>query len=262
MDMPLTMDLGNGRKTVRGYFIADGRGDPYGKQKIQAGPHDKAFHLNPFWTAAQRKTDAVGLVVYREKDIPAIATTLDSDFVMPMAVDSLWLGERQINPSQGKRFREGLRPGEALALKKDDAVFGIRVLWSRGLDGQPAEVFLVYDGNPFGAMRLTVEHAASGTAPQFSGHVAGAAFWLRIGDSVTNDSKFAEWRRNFQSATARVVAATDNVELNASGEEGSISLAAAAPWSQPSLLVPQPTRAGLEFNGQDIGATILSDREK
>jgi len=258
MDMPLTVDLWGERKSVRGYFIADGRNDPYGKIPLPAGAHHKAFHLNPFWTAAQRTVDALGLVLYREKDIPANATTLVSDFVMPMKVDSIWIGERQIKPEGNKTFREPVRPGEALVLRKGDAVFGVRVVWSRGLDGREGRIFLIDDGNPYGALRLAVEHVGDGDEPTFKGNNAGAAFWVRIGSGLKTDAEFADWRRNFEAASATVNAASNHIQLSVAGTGGPVSIAAKAPWDAPETLEPAPTRAALELNGEDIGGKILS----
>ena len=148
--MPLTVDFAGDRKSVHGYFIADGRNDPYGLKRVPDGTHQKAFHLNPFWTAAQRTVDALGLVIYRPHDLPADTTTLVSDFVMPMKSEAFWIGDRQIRFDAAKKVREPVMPGEVMAIQKGNAVLGLRVPWSRGLDGQGAQTFLVYDGNSFG----------------------------------------------------------------------------------------------------------------
>jgi hypothetical protein len=257
MDMPLTVDLPGDRKTVRGYFVADGRNDPYGLTPIAAGPHRKAFHVNPFWTAAQRTTDAVGLAVYREKDIPAYATTLVSDFVMPMDADSLWIGERRMTFQKAEPMREPVQPGEAVTLQKGDAAFGVRVLWSRGRDGNAGRIFLIYDGNPYGAVRLAVEHVGEGEKPKFAGNNAGVVFWVRIGGALKTDGEFTEWRHRFEAATDEVQAMPDSIKVSVAGSDGTVSLSANAPWTEPETLEPAPTRAVLELNGRDIGAKIL-----
>ncbi|HXB58228.1 MAG TPA: hypothetical protein VNU95_01610 [Candidatus Acidoferrales bacterium] len=257
MDMPLTVDLPGDRKTVRGYFIADGRDDPYGLKEIAAGPHRKAFHLNPFWTAAQRTSDAVGLAIYRTKDIPAYATTLVSNFVMPMDVDSLWIGEQKVILEKGKAFQELVQPGEAITVRKGDAAFGVRALWSRSLDGSAGQIFLVYDGNPYGAVRLAVRHVADGEKPKFAGNNADTIFWVRIGDGLNTDAEFAEWRHHFETAADEVQATPDSIKVSVAGGDGTVSLTANAPWSAPEVLEPAPTRAVLELNGHNIGDKIL-----
>lgn len=258
MDMPLTVDFPGVRKSVRGYFIADGRDDPYGQKKVPAGAHQKAFHLNPFWTAAQRNGDALGLVIYRDKDIPAQATTLVSDFVMPLAADAFWIGDRRVEFSKDNPSRVPVKPGEVVIIRKGTAALGLRVPWSRGLDGSEAQTFLISDGNSFGAVRLAVEHVAAGAAPKFNGVNAGAAFWLRIGSGLKTDDEFSRWRQRFAGADAEIEAKPDGIKLKAAGVDGPVSLTVSAPWSAPGALEPAPTRSVLELNGQDIGRKILS----
>lgn len=45
MDIPLAVDFASATRMARGYFIADGRRDPYGMKKIPEGngPHQKPF---------------------------------------------------------------------------------------------------------------------------------------------------------------------------------------------------------------------------
>jgi hypothetical protein len=258
MDMPLTVDLPGDRQSVRGYFIADGREDPYGKKKVAAGAHEKAFHLNPFWAAAQQKADALGLVIYRGHDLPADTTTLVSDFVMPAENVSLWIDARRVEFSGSNTGRLKIEPGEVISLRRGTAALGLRVAWSRGLDGNSAPVFLTHDGNQFGAARLAVEHVGAGEKPELKGISPGAAFWLRVGSGLKTDTDFFRWRQQFAEAAVQVTASHDRIELKASGTDGPVSLAASAPWSAPDLLDPKPTRAVLEVNGHDIGREILS----
>jgi hypothetical protein len=257
MDMPLTATFAGDRDSVRGYFIADGRDDPYGRKKLPAGAHQKAFHLDPFWTAAQRNADALGLAVYREKDVPGYATTLISDFVMPMDADSFWIDEQRVEFARGKLMRVMVKPGQVVALRKGRAALGLRVPWSRALNGGDAPSFLIYDGNPFGAVRLAVEHVGTGETPKFHGVNAGAALWLRAGDGISTEEEFSRWRRQFATAKAQVEATERGIRMKVTGAEGPLSLAAGAPWSAPELIEPKPTRAVLELNGEDIGRKIL-----
>jgi len=256
--MPLTVDFPGDRKSVRGYFIADGRDDPYGQAKIAAGAHQKAFHLDPFWMAAQRNGDALGLVIYREKDVPTNATTLVSNFVLPLAAGSFWIGDQHVEFSKNQPARMPVKPGEVVTLRQGSAALGLRVPWSLGLDGREAQTFLIYDGNPFGAVRLAVEHVAPGGRPKFNGRNAGAAFWLRAGSGLKTDEAFSQWRRQFAGADAEVEAQPDGIKLKVAGTDGTVSVAASAPWSAPESLVPTPTRSVLELNGQDLGLKILS----
>lgn len=258
MDMPLTADLAGSRAAVRCYFIADGRDDPYGQKKVSAGAHRKAFHLNPFWTAAQNQRDALGLVIYRQRDMETNSTTLVSNFVMPMNVDSFWIGDRQVSFAGGQTVREPVAPGEVVSFRQGAAVLGVRVPWSRGLDGQPANIFLVHDQNPFGAMRLAVEHVDPGQMPVYRGHDAGAAFWVRIADGIKSEADFAAWRQQFAEDKVEVAADPGQIQLRATGVDGPMSIAANAPWFAPESILPAPSRAVLELNGADVGSKILA----
>jgi hypothetical protein len=259
MDMPLTVDVAGDRKSVRSYFIADGRDDPYGVNRIAGnGPNKMAFHLNPFWTAAQRNADALGLAIYRDKDIPGEATTLVSDFVMPMEVDSFWIDDRRVEFAKNEPSRVTVKPGEVVSFRKGTAALGLRVPWSRGLDGREAPIILIYDGNKYGAARLAVEHVAAGDKPVFHGVNPGAAFWIRTGSGLKTDEDFFQWRRLFAAADAQVEATPGGIRMKMAGTDGPVSLAAGAPWSEPESLEPKPTRSVLELNGDDIGQKILA----
>lgn len=258
MDMPLTADLPGDRKSTRCYFIADGRNDPYGKMPVAAGAHRKAFHLNPFWTAAQRKGDVLGLVIYRHADLETNTTTLVSDFVMPTNVDSLWIGGRRITFQETESFREQIGPDELISFRKGEAVLGIRVPWSRALDGHAAPIFLIRDNNAFGAMRVAVEHVAPGQPPVFTSNTAGATFWIRVGNGIKSEADFAAWREQFENSQIQFNATLDDLQLAASGNDGPISLSARAPWTAPESITPVPTRSALALDGDDISQRILT----
>jgi hypothetical protein len=155
--------------------------------------------LNPFWTAAQRNGDALGLVIYRGEDIPDYATTLVSDFVLPLAADAFWIGDRRVEFSKNRPDRMPVKPGEAVMLRQGEAVLGLRVPWSRGLDGREAQTFLIHDGDAADAVRLAVEQVAAAGRPDFRGTTAGAAFWVRIGTGIKTAGSLPgrkrRWRR-------------------------------------------------------------------
>jgi hypothetical protein len=178
-----------------------------------------------------------------------------------MNVDSFWIGERQISFSLDKPVRVPVKPGEVVAFRKGTAALGLRVPWSRGLDGREAQCFLIYDGNAFGAARLAVEHVADGVKPKFDRINAGAALWIRVGSGVKSDEEFANWRKNFAVAAAEVAARPDTIKLTVAGVDGPVSVAARAPWSAPEALEPAPTHFALELNGKDLGGKILSANE-
>ena len=265
MDMPLTVDFPGERTATRGYFIADGRADPYGKNKIAAGPHQKAFHLDPLWTAAQQRRDALGLVVYRAKDIPTNATTLASHFVLPLSADEIWVGDRRVTFNDANLSRVPVKAGEVVAVRVGGGVFGLRVPWSRGLDGTAAPAALVFDGNKFGAVRFTVEHSPAGRLPVAADLEAatpvGVALWARVESGLTNDAAFRDWRREFAQAHGSAEVGADSIHLRAAGVDGAVALRAAKPWSRGEAIEPSPTRAVLEINGRDVGRETLGSLE-
>jgi len=60
MDRVLTVNWAGGGTVVGTMGFFDGRGEPYGKSKIAAGPaHSKSLHLMPFIASAQRCSDAL-----------------------------------------------------------------------------------------------------------------------------------------------------------------------------------------------------------
>lgn len=248
MDFPLTVDLAGPRESVRCYFTSDGRGDPYGKQKIPESigreSHQKALHLNPFWTAAQRGADALGLVIYREGDVPADMPLLQSHFVMPREADAFYAGAREVKFETGKPLTLPLDPGEPVALQRGSSAVGVRVPWANG-----ASAALIFDGNKFGAVRLTVDHRSPGAEP-----LPAAAFCVRIGSDLRTGADFAAWRAKF--AAEKIAAASDehHIRLQADG----MVVEANAPFKEPARIEPAPTRSVLEENGKDVGLQILS----
>jgi len=255
MDMPLTVDLPGPLKKPRCYFIPDGRHDPYGIIKVaESAAHNKAFHLKPFFAGAQRSMDALGLVVYRDADIPSGTQTLESHFVMPLEVDALQVNDRLI-ALKDQSWSVEVNPGETVTLRCGTAAVGIRVIWAHSLDGGPAPVSLVYDGNKFKAMRLTVNHRmGEGTAKSNS---AGAAFWVRVGSNLKTDTDYDGWRHAFSGAKAEPDILPDQLQFKIQGVEGPVTVAAKEPFKTATTLDPAVPGVVLELNGEDIGAKIL-----
>ncbi|MHB8899119.1 MAG: hypothetical protein ACYC6Y_10270, partial [Thermoguttaceae bacterium] len=269
-DMPLTIDLPGARGAVRGYFIPDGREDPYGKLKYATGSagHQKALHLKTFWTAAQRTCDAVGLVVYRPQDLQEeVVANLQSHFVLRRQHDGAWIGGRPIALAgdPGKPGRAPLEVGQPLVIRYGTAAVGIRVLWARAQDSTPPVIALVDDGNRFGAIRLTIEHHRQTVSAQ-----AGAALWVRVGSGLADEDRFRAWRSAFEAAGPGVAIATeDQIRIEVPGAEGPVSLSAAPPFDDqsPVELVPAPGRVVLQVCGAgqqdspDVGRQLLEQVE-
>jgi hypothetical protein len=271
-DMPMTVDLPGERQAVRCYFIPDGRQDPYGKNKYATGSanHQKALHLKPFWTAAQRTCDAVGLAVYRDTDLKEdVVTNLQSHFVLRRQNDGIWLGGKPValaDASKEKPASTSVSVGEPLVIRYGTAAVAIRVLWTHAQDFTPPAIALVDDGNPFGAMRLTIDHHREDATAQ-----AGAALWIRVGSGLATDEQFQAWRRDFEASDSFTAEATESgIRLEVPGTGGPLSLSAAAPFDgrSPIELIPEPTAAVLEISypgsedqPRDLGREILNDVE-
>lgn len=258
MDLPLTADLAGPRESVRGYFIADGRHDPYGKNKIpdKSNAHQKVFHLTPFFAGAQCRRDALGLAVYRPADLNAQTQSLESHFVLPLAVDGFWINDRKIAIDNKKSFAIPLHPGEALTLRKGSAAIGVRLAWARDCAGRPADATFSYDGNPYGAARLTVDHHYSPGA-EIGKTAPGAAFWVRIDEGLSDDAAFARWRGEFAAAALKVGASAKLISVRAAGLDGPVAVGAAAPFKKANQMEPPPAKVVLELDGRDVGKEIL-----
>ncbi len=258
MDLPLTVDLPGDSSFPRCYVIPDARGDPYGKKRIREGrgAHSKTLHLRPFWTAAQRKTDALGLVLYRDEDQTRTATTLESHFVVPRDVHGFWIGEERVAIERGKQAEFPIPDGNPLVLRKGTAAVGVRVVWARTVGGEPAGTALVDDANPDGVVRLTVTHHRGDAAPA-SVVGAGAALWVRVGSDLETDDAFDAWRRAFAKAAAEVRCSSSAIDLRAETTDGPLAIETAYPEPGEPKLLPEPARGVLELDGRDVGRPIL-----
>ena len=258
MDLPLSIDFASeDRQAIRGYFIPDARRDPYGKKRIPAGGgHEKTLHLKPFWAATQRRVDALGMVVYRDHDYPPAPASLESHFVFPVALDEIRVGEDIIQLIEGESLLRVLKPNEAVFLRQGQAVAGIRVPWTRGMDGSRSPVALVYDGNSHGAARITVGHHSfwglGGTEAK-----SGAAFWLRVGDEL-GDAAYATWRAAFTASVAEATQDETTVTIRVVGADGPLALSTAAPYAGCMAVEPDPHKYILAINGEDHGRKLLA----
>ena len=261
MDLPLTVDLPGPRESVRGYFIPDGRSDPYGKIKIaESAAHSKTLHLQPFWTAAQRRVDALGLAIYRPKDLPAGTRTLESHFVLPADVDELWVDGEAVHFKKGEAAARVLKPGAAVVLRKGTALVGVRVPWARTVAGVGAAVALVNDAENYGALRLTVTHHLGADEVKAEAF-PGVAFWVRVGSGVATPAAVAKWRAEFAAAKAEVADSSGRVEVRVAGQDGSVAVSARAPFQAEGMVEPRAPRQILACDSEDIGGKILAGVE-
>ncbi len=255
MDLPLTVDLAGGRNQPRCYFIPDGRGDPYGKKHVPAGAHSKAHHLRPFWTGVQRGVDALGLVMYHQRVVRECTESIQSHFVMRRKVDEFRIGDRKVDLSGDEPVSFDVAAGECVFFRNGSACVGIRVPWSRKIGGGSASMSLVNDGNEYGAVRLTISHGDPG---EFTSEAAlpGAALWIRTGSGL-DDEGFDNFRDEFVVARVVVDVTDASIRLQAAGRRGPLTVASSKPYTGVAALLPLPTRAVLELDGNKIGREIL-----
>ncbi len=250
MDFPLTVDFPGPRDSVRCYFTSDGRGDPYGKIKIaESATHSKALHLNPLWTARQVQSKAIGIVRYRDGDIPPEAENLESHFVMPFDNDGLWIDDRKIEFVKGQAASFAVQSKETVSLRKGSAGLILRVPWSADIKGEGAPVSLVYDGNAFGAIRLTVTHCRGvpiGVVKQEQ-NLSGAAFVVNVGSDLKSDENLQVFRRRILERPIGIMILPGAGAIISNGQTFPVNL---------------PAGAGtLWHNGQEIGRKILEAAE-
>jgi hypothetical protein len=137
------------------------------------------------------------------------------------------------------------------------AAVGVRVAWARGWNGPDAPASLVWDGNKFSAIRLTVDHHMQGAMGKQN---PGAAFWVRIGSNL-DEAGFDAWRKAFASASSEAQADAQHVLVRAKGAEGGLAVAADAPYAESALIEPPVEKVVLEVDGQDLGRAILRQAE-
>ena len=260
--------------------------------------HRKALHLSPFWAGAQRTCDAVGLALYRDKDWSAPQVLrLQSHFVLRRG-DSVWLGNdrlplaplpcspaplpsRSDSPVIGNalpsplttrhspltthhsplttRHSPLLTCSNSLAVRYGTAAVGVRLLWARTIDGQPAPATLIDDCSTVGCLRISVDHARRPRSEQ-SG-TPGVAFWVRVGSGLATDADFDAWRKRFQAArpqTVRFTAAQTCIEVP--GQDGPLRISVQPPLDRGGRvqLCPKPCRGPIELDSQEIGRPLLA----
>ena len=270
MDVPLAVDFAASNRMARGYFIADGRRDPYGRKRIPEGqgPHQKTLHLRPFWAGVQRACDALGMAVYRYDDIPEESPTLESHFVIPSDADEIMVDGRPVELRAGQPFSMELPSGGTVFVRHGDGAMAVRAVWMRGVGGRPAKAAFVWDAlAEVPACRLTVAHhdywgatADSPTAPR-----PGAAFWVRVSDEAGTRSSFAKFRERFLADGAKrpdalAGGADSELRLAVVGEEGPLTIALERSFDADSASCsPLPEPAVLAVDGRDLGMEALGE---
>lgn len=260
MDIPLAADFPSPRdaRLPRLSFIPDGRADPYGRKPVFDGKtHSKAFHLSPFWAAVQDRSDALGVAVYRDSDFKDATGTLESHLLLPKRLDALWLGDAPLALADAPPSSRPVPPGTPLFLRHGTAALALRVPWTLGQDNAPCRVVLVDDGNPYGVVRLTVTHTLTDTNRHPARAHAGAAFWLRAGSGLADETAFAAFRAAFTAAPSQAHADAAGLRVTVSGLARPLTVAARAPYRDDPEVSPAPPQTVLGLDGQDVGRAAL-----
>ena len=199
----LTLDGPAGAKTVMVNFFMDGRGDPYGKNKIPTGAsgHKKSHHLVPFLGAVQSGADVLflaswpihGRPVSKKEPVPVC---LLSHLNLPVEA-VVWTADKPVDAGAASQPL----PDNLCFLRMGDVAVGLHFLLALDTAGKPAPVQLFNDGAPYAAKRLTVTHS-SGPPGEGQGLTALA---IRVAEGL-DDAGFAAFRRDFiQTKTSAAV---------------------------------------------------------
>ena len=291
-DSTLAVDLAGGRDEPRCYFIPDGREDPYGKKKYETGAarHPKALHLQPYWAGAQRSCDALGLVIYRPRDLAgAEVTRVQSHFVFRRP-DALWLGDKRLTLPTGTAERPAAVPipvCRSLVLRYGSAAVGVSFqgiqvpLSLRERTGERGNgngsaassplpegerslcVKLVDDGIAWHCLRLTIDHGGRSDLAKMPANkaAAAAAIWVRVGSGLSRDADFDAWRGALGLSSGGIKEISDErVLIEAAGKDGALLIDARAPWDSSGRvkIVPPPCQGVLEVDGREVGRPLLA----
>ena len=267
-DSTLVVDLSGSRDLPRCYFIADGREDPYGKMKFETGAarHAKALHLQPFWAAAQRGCDALGLVIYRGRDVKGSEVTrVQSHFVFRRP-DAIWLDGKLLTipkRTPEKKSEVTIDGSDCLVLRYGSAAVGISIPWVKVQKSGTVDAKIIDDGNSYDCLRISIDHGSLVDIENARKDetAAGALLRVRVGSGLSRDADFNGWRKEFQDSQVHLnECSARRFQVAASGKDGPLSIIVESPWDQPSRvqLMPIPYQGVLEVNGKEIGRPLLT----
>lgn len=222
-DKPFALNLAGpaGPKTVVVNFFMDGRGDPYGTNKIPTGAsgHKKAHHLTPLFSAVQSGPEVLFLASYpyenrNSRKPEGVPACLLSHMDLPVEAE-VWTADKAASPALASQPLAG----NMCFLRIGDVAVGIHFMLAVDTAGRPVTPQLVNDGAAKGARRLTVVHSSG---PSTSGR-ATVAVRVRAAEGL-DAAGFAAFRRSCMEA--KTSAAIDGVivRLEASGLQSALAL--------------------------------------
>lgn len=256
IDKCLTLHLGD-RETANVTFFCDARGDFYGQKQFQLNDgHAKALHLVPFIASAQQESEVLFFAApeptgrHFQRSAPN-PTCLLSHLIMPNGA-RIFVGEKGVLADHFDR----VVPNEDLLIFDYGTVqVGMRFVMTKDTQGETASVRLVRDeeGNAFGVMRVTCEHALE--APTARGVVG---LWLYALEGSSEENMDLLRRHLSQSVDVEMDGAV--VDCRVAGHLGPMRLKADLK-GQVCLVrdgvVPDPKGVLFSVNGVDVGRRIF-----
>jgi len=235
-DTPLSLNWGGGAKVPNGFFITDGRGDPYGGQRVATrkdGSHPKAVHLIPNLMSAQHGTEVLFLSWINLEDTRIVYQQIEqltSNLVLP-TMDSVWVGDKKLSLKTDDHV--DLPDGAAFVGQRGKVLLGVRILTAADLNGQPVKAAIFNDGPKDSAFRIAC--VQSGDKPtKGRAHIALLVRMAEDVDATTFRKSFAA-----EAATA---------------EKKEDILTVAAPAKNLKLSVNLKTNERLTCEGGDAAA--------
>lgn len=253
----LVANLGETPTVPQMTLFMDGRGDPFGAKKVaNAAGQAKALHLTPLVATVQRGAEVLQVL----SDDPMRAGTrykagelacFLSHLTLPAQAE-IWVGDRRVQPGTPEKPAL-VSPGEAVFVRMGDAVIGVRVLLATTTDGKVAPVQLIEDARGGVARRLTVVHA--GDEPRGRGTLA---VWLRAAEGL-DETAFAEWRKNFAAANARVKERGGVLDAEVAGAGGAMRIEVEVATGERRRAEGGEPSALLSVNGRDVGREVMAE---
>ena len=254
MDIPLAVDFPSPSRDTRQprvSFIPDARHDPYGSIRIaESAVHMKALHQSCFWVAAQEKSDAVALAIYRPSDFKDATGTLESHLILPANAE-VWVNDAKL----AVQPTNTLPIDAAIFARLGSGVMAVRVPFHQGHTASACTLELVQGDVLKEAMRLSVVHPVLPTncvAPQ----VAGVGYCVRIGSDLDDAARFAAFRKAFRAVQIETKVTSEAIQLNVPG--CGLKICAQAPFTVQAQTSPLPPKTILACDNVELGRPILA----
>jgi hypothetical protein len=253
-DRTLVANLGDSPSVPELMLFMDGRGDPYGANKVaQAQGAMKSLHLTPFIATVQHGPEVLQLLSYPPltgagKDSPDCLLT---QLTIPAGAD-IWVDGKLVQP--GPANAPVTLPNDKLiAIHMGNAALAVRFLCATTPDGGVAPIQYVLDGPDNVAKRITVVHSAGAPA---AGR-ATAAVWV-YGEDGIDDDQLAGWYEKCSAVPFTAGVNNGVASLEVKSEHGPLRIEANVDTGVRTVLSGGEPDGLFTINGRDYGHPILS----